>query len=344
MAQRITLKHVAAQAGVSYQTVSKVLNKQVQVSKETEERIMEAVRILGYRPNQVARNLRTQRARLIGYTWAPSPSDQVNTILDQFLQSMSQAAESSGYHVLCFPHHFGQETIPAYRDLIDTQRVDAFVISSVEDNDPRIPFLQERGFPFVAFGRSNPEWEFPYVDVDGADGMRQVTEHLLGLGHRRIAALAWPEASRVGRNRMEGYMGAMQSAGITPLPGWIQRGEGNFQFGLEAAAALLDQPAGQRPTAIVAFNDYMAIGALRAAQERGLQVGMDIAITGFDDIPMVQYLTPAMTSIRQPIWDIGQRVISILLDILDNTHPTDSHVLLAPQLVIRQSSNIAASR
>jgi len=132
MAKRITLKHVAARAGVSYQTVSKVINKKAQVSKETEERIWEAINALGYRPNQLARSLRAQRSCLIGYSWAPSPPDQANPILDLFLQSMVHAAEARGYHLLCFPHRVGVDRVDGYRELIDSQRVDGFVVSGVE--------------------------------------------------------------------------------------------------------------------------------------------------------------------------------------------------------------------
>jgi len=342
MAMRVTLKEVAKLAGVSYQTVSKVLNKSTQVSKETELRIMEAVRMLGYRPNQIARNMRTQRTNMVGYSWEPSSPDQVNTILDQFLQSMAQAAEQAGYHLLCFPHHSGDEMLAAYTDLIDTNRVDGFVISSVDYDDPRVALLQERQFPFIAFGRSNPELHFPYVDVDGAAGMYMATEHLINLGHRRIAALAWPQASRVGQNRMDGYLKALRTAGIEPKEGWIARGDGNYAFGFQAAQTWLKMPVAERPSAIVAFNDAMAVGAMRAIQLSGLQVGRDIAVTGFDDAPMVQYLSPPLTTIRQPTWDIGQRVMSSLLAILDGTLLDDPQVLVEPQLIIRQSSTLTA--
>jgi DNA-binding LacI/PurR family transcriptional regulator len=338
MAKRVTLKEVAAHARVSYQTVSKVLNKQAQVSKLTEDRIWQSIRALGYRPNLIARSLRSQRSHLIGYSWAPTPPDQVNPILDQFLQSMVQVAQTSGYHLLAFPYRQGDEWVDIYRDLIDTNRVDGFVISSIDYDDPRIMFLQEQKFPFVAFGRSNPEWDFPYVDVDGAQGMRMVAEHLVSLGHCRIAILTWPESSRVGQNRMEGLMGFFKQAGLVIPSEWILRGEGNFQFGLQASRFFLDLPPDKRPTAIIAFNDDMAVGAIHAAQQKGLRVGEDLAITGFDDAPMVQYLTPPLTTVRQPIWEVGQCVVSMLADILDKTPSENDQVLLPPKLVIRSSS------
>jgi DNA-binding LacI/PurR family transcriptional regulator len=339
MAKQVTLKQVAAYAGVSYQTVSKVLNHQIRIPKETEDRIWEAAQALGYRPNQLARSLRSRRSRLIGYSWEPSPPDQANTILDQFLTSMTRSAEEAGYHLLAFTHHYEAEWVESYRELIDTSRVDGFVLSSVEYDDPRILFLQEQKFPFVAFGRSNPDWDNLYVDVDGAMGIRLAVEHLISIGHERIGVLAWPEGSRVGQNRMEGYLQAMQAAGREPVAHWIARGEGRFAFGYEAVRRWLEWPASESPTAIVAFNDAMAIGGMHAVQDRGLQVGTDVALTGFDDAPMVQYLYPPLTSVRQPVWEVGQRLMAMLLETLDGKEPAERQVLLPPQLIIRASSD-----
>jgi DNA-binding LacI/PurR family transcriptional regulator len=335
----VTLKQVADHAGVSYQTVSKVLNHQVRVTKDTETRILQAVQALGYRPNLIARSLRSKRSHTIGYSWEPALPDQPSPVLDRFLESMAQAAEIAGYYLLVFLHRRGAESVDSYRELIDTNRVDGFVISSIEYDDPRLSFLQERKFPFVAFGRSNPGWFFPCIDIDGAAGMRMVVEHLLDRGHRRIAALALPQDSRVGQNRMDGYLAALHEAGIIPPHESIARGEGSTRFGRQAAARLLDRPASERPTAIAAFNDMLAIGAMEAIREKGLQVGIDIALTGFDDNPMSQYLTPGLTSVSLPVWDVGQQVISILLGILNQTPPENTSLLLPPKLLIRESSS-----
>ncbi|MCA1553041.1 MAG: substrate-binding domain-containing protein, partial [Chloroflexi bacterium] len=258
-------------------------------------------------------------------------------ILDQFLQSMMDAAEHAGYHVLPFSHWHMDDPIVAYRNLIQTGRVDGFILSSVEFNDARVRFLQQQNFPFVAFGRSNRDWEFPYVDVDGALGLELATAHLLERGHRSIAALAWPTHSRVGQDRLMGYRRALKHAGITPRTEWIARGTRGVAFGYEATMRWLDRSRSERPTAIVACNDAMAIGALQAAQAHGLRVGSDIAVTGFDDAPMVQFLTPPLTTVRQPIAEVGKRVLSTLVHLLRGT-PFEPRVLLAPQLIVRQST------
>lgn len=338
--RHVTLKQVASSAGVSYQTVSKVLNRQIQVSKETEDRIWEAARTLGYRPSFVARSLRAQRAFTIGYSWPPSPPDQENIVLDQFLQSMFLAAEERGYYLLCFPYHADPDKhLATYNELIETRRVDGFVLSNIEYNDPRIKLLLDCNFPFVAFGRSNPDLVFPWIDVDGGLGIRQSMQHLLEKGHRRIAALAWPLDSRVGNNRMEGYFSALHEAGIVPDDAWVKRGEGVFEFGYKATMELLDLPDDRRPTALIALNDMMALGASQAAKDRGYKVGSDFAVTGFDDAPMVQYTFPPLTTLRQPITEIGQRIISMLMEYINlGRMPENPTMLVAPQLIVRDST------
>ncbi|MCC6188766.1 MAG: LacI family DNA-binding transcriptional regulator [Anaerolineales bacterium] len=336
--RRTTLKDVAARAGVTYQTVSKVINGRAQVLPETEARIWEATRALGYKPSHTARSLRVQRSLMIGYSWVPTRPDQANHILDMFLGSMIEEAEAVGYHLLPFPYREGDAQVNGYRELIDSGRVDGFVLSSVNYDDPRIRFLQERQYPFVAFGRSNPAIYFPYVDVDGAAGLRLATEHLLSLGHRRIAVLAWPAGSQVGDNRLSGFLAALAAAGVPKRPEWMVRAEGTFEAGRAAAARWLAGDPSERPTGIVALNDTLALGASRAAQERGLLPGRDLAIVGFDDAPMAQYVWPPLSSVRQPIRLAGRKCVEVLVALLEGRTPAATQVLLTPELVVRASS------
>ncbi len=339
MKRRVTLKEVAEQASVSYQTVSKVINQKVRISPEAEQRIWKAVKDLDYTPSYTARSLRSQRSQTIGYTWQPSPPDQANPILDLFLQSMFSSAEQKGYYLLCFPHRNQKKILDAYRLLIDSGRVDAFVLSSVENDDPCIQFLCDQNFPFVAFGRQDGDLHFPYIDVDGGLGIKMAVNHLLSLSHRKIAILAWPLNSRVGDNRIEGYFSAMNSAGIEIHPEWVQRGEGTYKIGYSATMKLLSLRENIRPTGIIAMNDLMAIGAMAAIRHSGLLPGKDIAVTGFDDTPTARYLRPPLTSLRQPIWDIGQNLMDRLIEFLESgTYPLPFEELVAPQLIIRESS------
>jgi DNA-binding LacI/PurR family transcriptional regulator len=321
---------------VSYQTVSKVLNGQIHVLPETADRVWKAARQLGYRPNHNARNLRSQRSRMIGYSWEPERPNHANHILDSFLTSMVEEAEAAGYHLLPFPFRQGDNLIDGYRALIDSGRVDGFVISSVNYHDPRAEYLLERQFPFVAFGHSNPELDFPYVDVDGAAGLRLATGHLIARGHRRIAALGWPESSRVGNDRFEGYRAALSEAGLPIDPALVSREEGTFANARAATERWLAMGAGC-PTGIVAFTDTMAIGAVQAGQARGLAIGDELAVVGFDDSPMAEYLSPPLTTVRQPIRQVGRTCIEMLIARLKGETLPEKKVLVTPELVVRAS-------
>lgn len=340
MPKRVTLKEVAARASVSFQTVSKVITKKVRVSEETEQRIWDAVRDLQYTPSYTAQSLRSQRSKTIGYSWEPSPPDQTNPILDEFLQSMFRTAEKYGYYLLCFPHHIEvQKQLTIYREMIDAGRVDAFVLSIINYNDPCVNCLIERDFPFVGFGHLDDPCGFPYIDVDGGLGLHMAVDHLMTLGHRKIAALAWPSDSRVGNNRMDGYFAAMLEAGIQVPGEWVERGEGTYDVGYRSMMNLLALDEAIRPTAVIAMNDLMAIGAMAAIQQSGKQPGKDIGVIGFDDSPTARYLNPPLTSLRQPISTIGTNLMERLITSLETgKYPDPMCELVPPQLVLREST------
>lgn len=338
MTKNVTLKDVAKRAGVSYQTVSKILRKQMHVTPEVYARVQQAVQDLGYRPNVIARNLRTQSSHLIGYSWQPARQNFVNPILEQFEQSIVDAAERFGYHILLFPQRDDVDVHTTYEELVYTGRVDGFILSDLGYNDSRIPVLQRLGVPLVAFGRTPSDYTFSFVDVDGAAGVRSVVEHLVQQGHERIAILGWPEGSRVGADRLAGYWQAVEEAGLDVDPAWIKRGEGEYGYGYDAATELLNLTGQRRPSAIVTVYDLIGLGAVRAVQEHGYLPGRDIAVTGFDDMPLIHYFRPGLTTLRQPVWNVGQRVVELLVQLLEGEEPDPLHTLLPPELVIRESS------
>lgn len=336
---RITLKDVAAQAGVSYQTVSKVLNNKATVSSETEARIWDAVKLLDYKPDISARNLRTGASNLIGYAWRLSKSIHPHPILDLFLSNAAKVVEAHDYHLLTFLIDDDEAfDISTYQSLYARNQVRGFLLADTNHNDPRIAYLIEQGIPFASFGRANDAWDYCWVDVDGRFGMKSIVAHLVERGHQHIALLAWPEGSRAGEEREYGYLDGLQTANLPINPNLIYRGENTVRSGFEVAAELLALPAEQRPTAIACVSDMLAIGAMNAVRAAGLRVGEDIAITGFDDVPMGEFLYPALTSVRQPIAQVGTAVIDLLLTQINGQTPKEKGILLKPDLVIRQSS------
>lgn len=332
-----TIKDVAREAGVSIATVSYVLNAKTEaISEYTQRRVWSAVQKTGYRPNVTARNLRSSESRLIGYAWHEIPVEQVNTVLDRFTYALARSAEAAGYHVLTFTYPPG-DPIPVYQELIRTGRVDAFVVGSTVRDDPRVRFLLDEAFPFVSFGRANAAWDSPWVDTDGEAGIREAVDYLVGLGHRKIAMIAWPEESLSGGFRVAGYLDGLRRAGIEPHPAYLVRGEHSEQGGREGLSALWKLPPSERPTAIVVISDLMAIGLMNEAEERGLVIGKDLSVVGFDDAPMTQYLRPALTTLHQPIEAIGEALIVMLESVLKGEPPPVRQRLLPPRLVIRSS-------
>jgi DNA-binding LacI/PurR family transcriptional regulator len=337
-----TIKDVAREAGVSIATVSYVLNnKNTFVSQETRQIVLEAVARVGYAPNITARNLKASQTKLIGYAWHEVPYDLVNSVLDRFTYYLAQAAEAAGYHLLTFTHP-PHNPLPVYEELIRTQRVDAFVLADTFINDTRIPFLLENDFPFVSFGRSNPEWEFPWLDTDGQGGVRIAVEYLIGLGHRRIAMAAWPEDSISGSSRLAGYLEAMQAAQLPVPSDYILRGVHSEQAGHEALAYWMELPRQEQPTAIIAITDLVAIGVMNEAEARGLVVGRDLSVIGFDDTPLTQYLHPSLTTIRQDIPETGRALLAMLAKVLNKQVIRDKHPLIPTQLMIRKSCGAPA--
>jgi DNA-binding LacI/PurR family transcriptional regulator len=300
--------------------------------------VLQAAADLGYRPNVIAQGLKAGQSRMLGYSWTPVPPDQYNPILDKFLQSMAEAATEHNYHVLAFPAPSMTSEIEAYREMGATGRVDGFVLSATILDDPRVRYLIDAGFPFVAFGRSSPEWDFAYVDVDGGVGVRQAVEHLLALGHERIACLAWPEASLTGQHRVRGYCDGMAAGGLEAEAGWLLRIENDYAQAYAAARQLLALPPRHRPTAVVCVSDLVAIGALNAATDVGMRVGHEFAVVGFDDSPMVQFLSPPLTSIRQPVAEVGKRIVEILLAEVRREPLARRQEVLAPRLIVRAST------
>lgn len=332
-----TIKDVAREAGVSIATVSYVLNGKAEfVGEDTRARVWDAVRITGYMPNVTARNLRSSQSRLIGYAWHEIKHEEVNFVLDRFIYTLARAAEAAGYHLLTFTYP-PDDPLRVYDELIRTGRVDAFVLSGTVRDDPRVRFLIDKHFPFVSFGRANDAWAFDWIDTDGAHGVAQATAYLHELGHERVAIAAWDSGSLAGEYRVQGYFDQLERAGIAPRADYIARVENSEPAGRAALSAWCSLPAHEQPTAVIAVSDLIAIGIMNEAEARGLVVGRDLSVIGFDDAPMTQYLRPALTTIRQPIHEIGAGLIEMLERALISPPNEPQQRLVTPELVKRAS-------
>ncbi len=334
-----TIKDVAKAAGVSIATVSYVLNdKREMVSEPTREHVLSTAREMGYRPNITARNLQANRAGLIGYAWQIAPEElESSPMMAQFMFYLAQAVEAAGYHMLTFTHP-PDDAIAVYDDLIRSGRIDGFVLAETRQADPRVAFLLESGVPFVSFGRTNNSWEFPWVDTDGRAGMRCAVEYLAGMKHRRIAFMGWPSDSLSGNDRLAGYLEGMRALKLPIQDAFLfQSDYPNGQIdGILASWQRL--PANQRPTAVIVIADYLAIEVIRAAERHGFRVGETLSVVGFDGIPIGRIIQPALTTLHQPM----QRISHALLELFQATQAGgarhDTSRLIAPELIIRESS------
>jgi LacI family transcriptional regulator len=292
---------------------------------------------MGYRPNIIARRLQQQCTETIGFvipTFGPRFSDP---FFSELLAGIGNEAAEHEYDLLVSTHAPGPDELLGYERLVTERRVDGLLVVRTRRQDSRIAYLLDQQFPFVAFGRSDLEGEFPYVDVDGEAGMYALTEHLIERGHRCIAYVDAPPDVMFRHYRMQGYRRALEAAGLSYDPALIRRGRLTNASGYQAGQQLLGgEPL---PSAIIASNDLMALGIMSAAAERGLQVGKDVAVAGFDDIPLAKLSHPPLTTVQQPIYQIGRRICRMLLRLLQDEPLEEAHVLFESKLVVRESTD-----
>jgi LacI family transcriptional regulator len=330
-----TLRDVAKKVGKSVTTVSRALHDYDDVSLETKARVRKVAAEIGYRPNTLAQRLQKQTSDTIGLiipTFGPRFSDP---FFSEFLAGIGNTANRLGYDLLVSTHPPGDEELEAYQHMVASRKVDGFICVRTRRVDPRIEFLCEIDFPFVAFGRVDGENDFPYIDEDGTHGMKMVARHLVKLGYGRIACIMPTLDFMFAQKRLEGLRVGLAESGIPLEDEYIRVGDLTQRSGYQNTVELLDLP--NPPDAIAAGNDLMAFGAISAALERGIEVGEDIGITGFDDIPLAEHFHPALTTVHQPIYQIGEMVSEMLIKRIKNQPLDQRQFLLKPKLVVRQS-------
>jgi len=335
--KRPTIEMVAKRAGVSRQTVSNASNAPHRLRPETLQKVLGTIDELGYRPSQAARSLRTRATRVIGCRLLPANYGGTGGVLDRLLHALCDAARAKGYGVLTFSAANDDEEIGAFDDLLRRNAVDGFVLANTHHGDVRPAWLLDQGARFVAFGRP---WGVerpghPWVDVDGASGTSEAVYHLAELGHSRVGFLGLPEGSGVGDDRFHGWQSAVEALGL-PTAGLVARAEDGIISGTALAEQLM--ASADPPTALVCVSDAMAVGAVRAIEDRGLTAGRDLSVVGFDDSPVASVLRPRLSSVRQPIEDVAHKLVEALLAELSGAQRRPSRELLTPWLVARESS------
>lgn len=330
----ITIHDVAARAGVSRQTVSRAMNNKGEISPETRERVLAAARELGYRPSSIARGLKTRRTLTLGLV----VPDIANPFFAEVVRGASEQADAAGYSVLLCNTDENPEREWAILRMLESHRVDGLVLISSRLSEEMLTETIARWRPIVLVNRT-PQEERPgvgWVLVDDAQGARTAVQHLLGRGHRQIGLLAGVSTSRSGRERLRGYREALTEAGIRIPEGWIMPCAPTVEGGREAALTLLGQHPGL--TALLAYNDLVAVGAQQACRSLGRAIPQGCALIGWDDIPFAAYVSPPLTTMRMPKVEIGQRAMALLLALLREPGVVPAPIVLETVLIIRETT------
>ncbi|SCL13619.1 transcriptional regulator, LacI family [Micromonospora nigra] len=326
------MSDVARLAGVSHQTVSRVLNNHPSVRPETRERVLRAARQLNYRPNAMARGLAGRRSRVIGVV-------SFDTILygpAATLLGVERAARAAGYGInIVALERIDRVGMTAAIDALTEQSVAGVVIIAPMMTAALAVHGLPTGVPAVVVESGVGTGELPSISVDQVAGARMAVEHLLGLGHETVWHLAGPQDWLEARDRADGWRRALERAG-RPVPS-VVTGDWSPRAGYEIGQRLA---ARRDVTAVFCANDHQALGLLRALHQYGVRVPEDVSVVGFDDIPESEYLTPPLTTVRQDFDEVGRRCVAALLELLDDgVGPTRTgHPLVDPLLVVRDSS------
>lgn len=332
----VTLKDIADRVGKSIPTVSRALAGYEDISPKTRAQVQSVAREMGYVPNTFARKLQSQRADAIGLILPGVDNLRFSDpFFGQLLSGVIEQSSQYGFD-LTISAASEQEEIDVYLEHIRGRRVDGFIVVRTRRQDPRIELLKEHNIPFVAFGRTLGENDFCFVDEDGSWGIEQAVDHLVSLGHTRLACIAEPTHYTKSYQRVEGFLAGLKKHNLPFREENLVVTNFRQRSGRVAALQLLNLP--ERPTAMVACNDLLAIGAIYAVQERGLTVGKDISITGFDDIMLAEMANPSLTTLHQPAHELGSLVARKLVKQLRTETDYEHQTVLKPKLVVRQST------
>ncbi len=340
---RVTIRDVARLAQVSPSTVSRAIAGNPRISEATRERVLEAMERLGYRPNAIARSLVTRASRTLGIVlYRPADEAFAHPFFAEALRGVASVAQANGYSLLVTTAETYEMEAQQCLAMLEERRADGAVLLASRSSDPLVASLLQRQHPFVVLGRVPDRRSVYWVNNDNFQAAAMVVLHLLQLGHRELAVVGGRPELVVTQDRLEGVTSTLQEAGLGLAPERIALGDFTWEHGYRETSRLLAQ--GRPPTAIVAMDDVLAAGVIRAARERGLEIPRDLSVVGFNDDPMAQLLTPPLTTVRIPARELGEAAARQLIDRLDGRIPPVRHVVLPVELVVRGTTGPPPAR
>jgi len=341
----MNLEDIAAKAGVSRSTVSRVINNEMYVSKKTREKVLAVIDAEGFSPNPAARMLVTNRTHIIGVVIPNIPS-VVFADAEYFptlLQGIAEVTQQRDYAMLLWLGQAGEEERRFYQRVLNNRLMDGLIVASASIGSPFIEHLAHSDIPFVLVER--PEYyvdKISYVTTDNVRAAEQAVDHLINQGYRYIAIITGDLSITDGVDRYEGYRNALRKADIPFDELLVVEGHFKKRSGYLGVNILLER--GVKFDAIFAGSDMTAIGAYEALQEANIKIPDDVAVIGYDDLPSATQIKPQLTTIRQPIHEKGAKATSILVDLIENRHSGPQQILLPTQLVIRESTGALSRR
>lgn len=333
MTKRVTIKDVAKEAGISYQTVSRVINNKGEVSPEVRARVQAAIAKLGYRPSAIARSMVRGRTHTLGCI-APNLIDYTFACL---VEGAKSEARQRGYFLLASSAEQEDDVSALCDEMLSSGRVDGLLaINPYADGRHRhFEQLIAQGAAIVYYGVGRLHTGVSAVGLDDENGAYQLAHHLITLGHTRLAMVTGPRNEDCVQDRSAGFERALREVGLSASSDFIWMGDWSATSGYQAMQQWL--AAGAKFTALFAQNDRMAVGAIKAARDYGRRVPHDLAVVGFDDMPLASYFDPPLTTIRQDIFEQGRRGAHILIEQIENSSCLLERVVVPAQLMIRES-------
>jgi LacI family transcriptional regulator len=331
----VTLKDVARLAGVHPATASRALNPETRplVNEGTSRRVLAAAAELGYRPNAVARSLRTKRSRTVGVLIP----DLNNPLFPPIVRGLEDRLDADGYVALIGNTEDDSARERRIVEQMRARHVDGFVLATAHLRDPLLREAAEVGLPVVLMNRVAEDYSFPSVTVDNERGVRMVVAHLLGLGHERIGYIAGPQDVSTGLARYRGFRAAMAASGHEVRPDLVAFATAfSIEEGHRCAQRIL--ASGPACTAVAAGNDMLAVGCYEALHEAGLDCPADLSVVGFNNMPFIDMLRPPLTTVAFPHYQVGTEAAQLLIEQLNGDEGPVKVLSLAPELITRGST------